>query len=259
MHWFFLSDRQEQIPTTEDQIPTLVANGVIRPNTMLWREGLANWITAGELKPELFANLPVQIHSPQPARATQGIRNPQSTATRNPYAAPQAVAGGREGGSSSLKEYVYPIGRSNGWIYLCSVVQTLVGLAFTAFWVWILIMLMKDKELVRIYSAVKILIPFVAIISLFIIIGLMLAWMGIVLFQAASRLGNAYSLGSKDDFYGGLHSLGTYFKLMGMIVLIGILLFVGFYFLGKAAEKERLKRSNFNDPFSTVQSRTEVG
>lgn len=55
MRWYFLSDKQEQIPTTEAQFSALAAQGVLRPNSMVWHDGMAEWKALGELKPELFA------------------------------------------------------------------------------------------------------------------------------------------------------------------------------------------------------------
>jgi hypothetical protein len=55
MHWYYLTDRQERVPVTEEQLLPLASGGVIRPNTLVWREGLAAWSTCGEVRPDLFA------------------------------------------------------------------------------------------------------------------------------------------------------------------------------------------------------------
>ncbi len=54
MRWFFLSDTQEQIPTTEDQLPGLVQEGILRSQSLVWQEGTEDWRTLGECQPELF-------------------------------------------------------------------------------------------------------------------------------------------------------------------------------------------------------------
>lgn len=55
MHWYYLTDRQERVPVTEAQLLPLASGGVIRPNTLIWREGLPSWSTCGEVRPDLFA------------------------------------------------------------------------------------------------------------------------------------------------------------------------------------------------------------
>ena len=43
----------------DDQLPLLAGSGVVRPTTLLWKVGMPSWVTAGEIKPELFqAELP---------------------------------------------------------------------------------------------------------------------------------------------------------------------------------------------------------
>lgn len=54
MRWYFLSDKQDQIPTSEEQFPALAGQGVLRAQTLVWHEGMADWKSLGELKPELF-------------------------------------------------------------------------------------------------------------------------------------------------------------------------------------------------------------
>ena len=55
MHWYYLSERKERVPVTDSQLAPLAAGGIVRPTTLVWREGLANWAVAGELRPDLFA------------------------------------------------------------------------------------------------------------------------------------------------------------------------------------------------------------
>jgi hypothetical protein len=59
MRWYFLTDQQEQIPTSEEQLPSLAGQGVVRPQTLVWHEGQGDWKSLGEIKPELFSAGPV--------------------------------------------------------------------------------------------------------------------------------------------------------------------------------------------------------
>ncbi len=75
MRWYYLSETQETIPTTEDQLPLLASQGLIRPTTALWRTGLVGWASAGELQPGLFSGpLPVEATLRKPShRVAEGI------------------------------------------------------------------------------------------------------------------------------------------------------------------------------------------
>jgi GYF domain 2 len=58
MLWYYVSDRQERLAVPEDQMMALAGSGLLRPTTLLWRKGMAEWVSAGELKPELFMASP---------------------------------------------------------------------------------------------------------------------------------------------------------------------------------------------------------
>lgn len=55
MLWYYVSDRQERLAAPEDQLAVLAGSGVVRPTTLLWRKGMDQWLSAGELKPEWFS------------------------------------------------------------------------------------------------------------------------------------------------------------------------------------------------------------
>ena len=43
MTWFYAVGQQQQGPVTEDQLRALAKDGVVTAETLVWREGLANW------------------------------------------------------------------------------------------------------------------------------------------------------------------------------------------------------------------------
>ena len=52
--WFYASQGQQQGPYPEAQLRDLIARGAIRPDTLVWSEGMAGWQKAGEI-PDLMA------------------------------------------------------------------------------------------------------------------------------------------------------------------------------------------------------------
>ncbi len=55
MSWFYVTDSQEKLAVEEDEFPALARTGAVRPQTLIWKEGLKDWASCGELKPEIFS------------------------------------------------------------------------------------------------------------------------------------------------------------------------------------------------------------
>jgi GYF domain 2 len=47
--WFYAAQGQQQGPFPEAQLRSLIANGTITPDTLLWTDGMAGWQAAGEI------------------------------------------------------------------------------------------------------------------------------------------------------------------------------------------------------------------
>lgn len=52
--WHYASSPENQFQVPESELPGLVASGTITPQTPLWSSGMANWVPAAEVLPELF-------------------------------------------------------------------------------------------------------------------------------------------------------------------------------------------------------------
>lgn len=48
-NWFFASNGQQQGPFPEAQFRDLIARGTVTPQTLVWSEGMAGWLKAGEV------------------------------------------------------------------------------------------------------------------------------------------------------------------------------------------------------------------
>jgi hypothetical protein len=47
--WFYASEGKQQGPYPEAQLRDLIARGVVRPDTLVWTEGMAGWQKAAEI------------------------------------------------------------------------------------------------------------------------------------------------------------------------------------------------------------------
>ena len=69
--WFYASQGQQQGPYPEAQLRDLIARGAVRPDTLVWSEGMAGWQKAGEV-PGLTAGGGALPAFQQPGGAAMG-------------------------------------------------------------------------------------------------------------------------------------------------------------------------------------------
>ena len=53
--WHYHSASGSTATTSEENLPELVENGILTPQTLVWTQGMAGWETAGKVLPGLFA------------------------------------------------------------------------------------------------------------------------------------------------------------------------------------------------------------
>jgi hypothetical protein len=62
--------------------------------------------------------------------------------------------------------------------------------------------------------------------SVFVLVGILQIWMGVLLFQAGSSIDSAGQFGDKFAFLRSMGNLKTYFMIQGILTLIGIIIAV---------------------------------
>ncbi|HEU0008219.1 MAG TPA: DUF4339 domain-containing protein, partial [Verrucomicrobiae bacterium] len=73
MNWFYALGGQQQGPVDDGQLDALAAAGTITPDTLVWREGLANWQPLRQARPASGAAPPVAA---PPVAAPAGAAQP---------------------------------------------------------------------------------------------------------------------------------------------------------------------------------------
>lgn len=82
MNWFYVDAGQQAGPVPDEQLDELVRNGKVRGDTLVWREGLANWQPYTQARPE-----GVQPAAPPPP-AVGGAVPPMAAAPGQPVYQP---------------------------------------------------------------------------------------------------------------------------------------------------------------------------
>lgn len=110
--WYYAQQDQQKGPVDEATLKQLAASGTVRPEDLLWTEGMKEWVPArrlGNLFPAPLASPPV-LPPPLPA-PTNTLQNPiQPLGYYNP-ATPHSR---RDLGDDPAMRWLLPVGRS-GW------------------------------------------------------------------------------------------------------------------------------------------------
>lgn len=95
--WFFLVGEEQQGPMTLGQIQELAHSGALTPETLVWREGMAEWLPAGSL--ENFVQWP-QAAPAQPVLQTGALQTGVAAPAPNLVGGVAGVTPGGVGGAA---------------------------------------------------------------------------------------------------------------------------------------------------------------
>lgn len=87
MEWYYANDRHEQVPCREEDLPRLVLNGHLQPDTLVWHEGLPQWTPCRTVRPDLFSHLPAAAPPALPAAAPPALPSQMGGSPQRPPAA----------------------------------------------------------------------------------------------------------------------------------------------------------------------------
>lgn len=75
MQWYYADASEQQHSVDESQIPELISNGTLLRSTLVWNESMADWIEAGQARPDWFG---AAASGPVLAPATVAAQAPAS-------------------------------------------------------------------------------------------------------------------------------------------------------------------------------------
>jgi uncharacterized RDD family membrane protein YckC len=74
MSWYYADNGRQAGPVDDASLDALIAQGVVRPDTLVWREGMANWQALNSARPP--AAPPISVAPPPPAPAPVPVYTP---------------------------------------------------------------------------------------------------------------------------------------------------------------------------------------
>lgn len=222
MQWYFLSDTQEQIPIQESHIAGLVQTGVVDSNTMIWKEGMDEWVKCGEIKPELFAqrNVVPIVGDAATARQSEALHAHGQVQVGSSHAGP-ATAAMQLGDGQTVREAAQAIASASVWMKIVAIFTIIFGFAQLAQAAIFIVHggASADNELLGgLITGGVAAIPAVIFILL-----------GKILFQSAADAREAAITAQKSLLVSALNDLARYFRITGILILVafGIVL-IGF-------------------------------
>ncbi|RYD30441.1 MAG: DUF4339 domain-containing protein [Verrucomicrobiaceae bacterium] len=217
MLWYYVSSSQERIPVLENRMSALAVSGVLRPTTLIWHEGLESWVSAGEVKPELFL----------PPSALRAGSVPGAESSSSAAAGPAAAAAPENQGlaqelARTLCGYAGWV-EVSGWLHgiagvLCVAVGTAVG-----YFAW------RRPERLADWKAElpNFLHPALNqpwwTVGVCWVFGIILMFAGLQIMAGAVRTRRAEHLGSVEDLRIALRSMGSFFRTTALTLLLGLL------------------------------------
>jgi hypothetical protein len=113
--WYYARDGAQQGPVSEDEIKRLAEAGTLRPQDLVWREGMPQWQPAQQATP-YFAGAPVAPPPIPPASPQPPYAPPAAVpiGTYAPGAYPPPYAPQKPIGEDAGMRMLLPVGRS-GW------------------------------------------------------------------------------------------------------------------------------------------------
>lgn len=227
MLWYYVSSGQERIPVDENRLGALAGTGVLRPTTLIWREGMESWISAGEVKPELF--LPPASGAAgknSGAQASGSADSEDGSPVRVPaYAA--AGAGASDQGlaqelARSLRGYAGWV-EISGWLHgvagmLCVAMGTVVG-----FFAWRRPLRLLDwKAQLPSFLHPALDQPWWTVGACW-ALALILMFAGLQLMAGAARTRRAEKLGNPEDLRFALLSMGAFFRTTTLTLALALM------------------------------------
>ena len=73
--WHYMISQTQREAAEETALPNLVTGGLLRPETLVWSDGMANWQPASQALPQLFAGSTAAGPPPLPAAGRSGRRS----------------------------------------------------------------------------------------------------------------------------------------------------------------------------------------
>jgi len=189
MQWYYLDPSRQQVPANEGEIETLVRQGTISSDTLLWNHTLHDWKPAQELFPGRFANTAPSARREMAVTRSQAEGAAGSRVLSGPY----RPSGRDEQRNASITRLANAFLKHAGWMRFLGVLYWISGI-------------------------------FLCVTIVGAVIGWLPIWMGRLLFGATRAAELASRASSEQDLAEAVEKVSLFFLLFGVLTLISMVL-----------------------------------
>jgi hypothetical protein len=218
MEWYYAKEGQAVGPVVDVEFQKLIRTGTVSEDTLVWHEGMANWAAFGSLSAETLGKVRPRLRLVETADTVTcercGKELPAQEAAFHAGAnlcppcassAPKGAAADREPEGAAAEAEAASLPAQAGDLVALS--EPLFG----------------AKGWIRFAGVLSIIHGALCVLSLWgIVIAWLPIWMGVLLCKTSGALRTAHETGNAEEFRGALQRLATYFRILGVVMLVGL-------------------------------------
>lgn len=102
--WFYVKDGEQAGPVSESELKTMLASKTIEPDTYVWKEGMADWAPATDVRELAGAEVQAGTSAPATDPSPEAVATP--AAASSPASDDKADAKRRKPGAAAIAELV---------------------------------------------------------------------------------------------------------------------------------------------------------
>lgn len=263
MPWYYLTDKDQQVPFDLDDAPNLIQGGVLSAQTLVWTEGMAEWLPAHDgLPDELRAFFPSPEEPLPVAQALPGAGAGMAAAAAPALASPMLRRGGAAPAAANdpaaaqraaeiaaaqkslaaadaamVRDLTRPLTTAAGWMKVIGVALIVNGI-ITAVAPAVILLMIAAKFPLAAGIGIAVTLPF----------GIFQIWAGANAFSAGGDAQNAAATGHRQIALQMFSKLKRFWTLVG----VQILLVLGILVVG--AVGVWMQWQQFQNMFANLQS-----
>jgi type IV pilus assembly protein PilA len=154
--WLFVSSSGQQFTAHEPDVPALVQSGQITAQTLMWREGMSEWMPAASVFPVLFTSSATAVTQPMIGGPSAALV--REAAVTSLTAAGRATAAGASVPApdpAAVRRLVFPLFQRKGSVKFLAVMLIVSGVLMLPMALLGLVLILAGVALMRVVGSLE--------------------------------------------------------------------------------------------------------
>jgi multisubunit Na+/H+ antiporter MnhG subunit len=155
--WLFVSSSGQQFTAHEPDVPALVQSGQITAQTLMWREGMSEWMPAASVFPVLFTSSATAVTQPMIGGPSGAVVR-EAAVTSLTAAAGRATAAGASVPApdpAAVRRLASPLFQRKGSVKFLAVMLIVIGVLFLPMALGGLVLILAGVALMRVVGSLE--------------------------------------------------------------------------------------------------------